>query len=181
MAGLAPSAVVLVATIRALKYNGGVAKADLSQENVEALKKGLPNLEKHIENMKKFGVPVVVAINRFGTDTDAEIAVLSEAMEKNGVAFSLCEHFAKGGEGAMDLAEKVVAACEEPSDFHPIYELDRPVEEKIRNHRREIYGAAGVEYSAPQRRPSRTHCPGQGRPSHLRQRPSTPCRTTRSC
>src|SRR5699024_8313804 len=112
MVGLAPSAVVLVATIRALKYNGGVAKADLSQENVEALKKGLPNLEKHIENMKKFGVPVVVAINRFGTDTDAEIAVLSEAMEKNGVAFSLCEHFAKGGEGAMDLAEKVVAACE---------------------------------------------------------------------
>ena len=148
MAGLAPSAVVLVATIRALKYNGGVAKADLSQENVEALKKGLPNLEKHIENMKKFGVPVVVAINRFGTDTDAEIAVLSEAMEKNGVAFSLCEHFAKGGEGAMDLAEKVVAACEEPSDFHPIYELDRPVEEKIETICREIYGAAGVEYSA---------------------------------
>ena len=140
MAGLAPSAVVLVATIRALKYNGGVAKADLSQENVEALKKGLPNLEKHIENMKKFGVPVVVAINRFGTDTDAEIAVLSEAMEKNGVAFSLCEHFAKGGEGAMDLAEKVVAACEEPSDFHPIYELDRPVEEKIETICREIYG-----------------------------------------
>ena len=99
MAGLTPSAVVLVATIRALKYNGGVAKADLSAENVEALRKGLPNLEKHIENMKKFGVPVVVAINRFGTDTDAEIAVLSEAMEKNGVAFSLCEHFAKGGEG----------------------------------------------------------------------------------
>ena len=148
MAGLAPSAVVLVATIRALKYNGGVAKADLSQENVEALKKGLPNLEKHIENMKKFGVPVVVAINRFGTDTDAEIAVLSEAMEKNGVAFSLCEHFAKGGEGAMDLAEKVVAACKEPSDFHPIYELDRPVEEKIETICREIYGAAGVEYSA---------------------------------
>ena len=81
--------------------------------------------------MKKFGVPVVVAINRFGTDTDAEIAVLSEAMEKNGVAFSLCEHFAKGGEGAVDLAEKVVAACESPSDFHPVYELDRPVEEKI--------------------------------------------------
>lgn len=84
----------------------------------------------------------------FGTDTDAEIAVLSEAMEKNGVAFSLCEHFAKGGEGAMDLAEKVVAACEEPSDFHPIYELDRPVEEKIETICREIYGAAGVEYSA---------------------------------
>ena len=146
--GLNPSCVVLVATVRALKYNGGVPKTELTTENLDALKKGIVNLQVHIENMKKYGVPVVVAINRFGTDTDAEIAVLSEAMEKNGVAFSLCEHFAKGGEGAMDLAEKVVAACEEPSDFHPIYELDRPVEEKIETICREIYGAAGVEYSA---------------------------------
>ena len=148
MAGLTPSAVVLVATIRALKYNGGVPKAELSAENTAALEKGLPNLEKHIENMKKFGVPVVVAINRFATDTDAEIAVLAGKMEALGVPFSLCEHFAKGGEGAVDLAEKVVAACEEPSHFHPIYELDQPIEAKIETIAREIYGADGVEYTA---------------------------------
>ena len=148
MAGLTPSAVVLVATIRALKYNGGVPKAELSAENTAALEKGLPNLEKHIENMKKFGVPVVVAINRFATDTDAEIAVLAGKMVALGVPFSLCEHFAKGGEGAVDLAEKVVAACEEPSHFHPIYELDQPIEAKIETIAREIYGADGVEYTA---------------------------------
>ena len=148
MAGLTPSAVVLVATIRALKYNGGVPKAELSAENTAALEKGLPNLEKHIENMKKFGVPVVVAINRFATDTDAEIAVLAGKMEALGVPFSLCEHFAKGGEGAIDLAEKVVAACEEPSHFHPLYELDQPIETKIETIAREIYGADGVEYTA---------------------------------
>ena len=148
MAGLTPSAVVLVATIRALKYNGGVPKAELSAENTTALEKGLPNLEKHIENMKKFGVPVVVAINRFATDTDAEIAVLAGKMEALGVPFSLCEHFAKGGEGAVDLAEKVVAACEEPSHFHPLYELDQPIEAKIETIAREIYGADGVEYTA---------------------------------
>ena len=148
MAGLTPSAVVLVATIRALKYNGGVPKAELSAENTVALEKGLPNLEKHIENMKKFGVPVVVAINRFATDTDAEIAVLAEKMEALGVPFSLCEHFAKGGEGAIDLAEKVVAACEEPSHFHPLYELDQPIEAKIETIARKIYGADGVEYTA---------------------------------
>ena len=147
-AGIAPSAVVLVATIRALKYNGGVAKAELSAENVPALQKGLVNLEKHIENMQKFGVPVVVAINRFGTDTDAEIAALAEAMQKKGVEFSLCEHFAKGGEGAIDLAEKVVAACERPANFQPIYELDRPIEEKVETIAREIYGAEGVTFSA---------------------------------
>ena len=148
MAGLTPSAVVLVATIRALKYNGGVPKAELSAENTAALEKGLPNLEKHIENMKKFGVPVVVAINRFATDTDAEIAVLAGKMVALGVPFSLCEHFAKGGEGAIDLAEKVVAACEEPSHFHPLYELDQPIEAKIETIAREIYGADGVEYTA---------------------------------
>ena len=148
MAGLTPSAVVLVATIRALKYNGGVPKAELSAENTAALEKGLPNLEKHIENMKKFGVPVVVSINRFATDTDAEIAVLAGKMEALGVPFSLCEHFAKGGEGAVDLAEKVVAACEEPSHFHPLYELDQPIEAKIETIAREIYGADGVEYTA---------------------------------
>ena len=147
-AGIAPSAVVLVATIRALKYNGGVAKAELSAENVPALQKGLVNLEKHIENMQKFGVPVVVAINRFGTDTDAEIAALAEAMQKKGVEFSLCEHFAKGGEGAIDLAEKVVAACERPANFQPIYELERPIEEKVETIAREIYGAEGVTFSA---------------------------------
>ena len=148
MAGLTPSAVVLVATIRALEDNGGVPKAERSAENTAALEKGLPNLEKHIENMKKFGVPVVVAINRFATDTDAEIAVLAGKMEALGVPFSLCEHFAKGGEGAIDLAEKVVAACEEPSHFHPLYELDQPIEAKIETIAREIYGADGVEYTA---------------------------------
>ena len=127
----------------------GCDKCDALYANtLAALEKGLPNLEKHIENMKKFGVPVVVAINRFATDTDAEIAVLAGKMEALGVPFSLCEHFAKGGEGAVGLAEKVVAACEEPSHFHPLYELDQPIEAKIETIAREIYGADGVEYAA---------------------------------
>ena len=147
-AGLTPSAVVLVATIRALKYNGGVDKAELSAENTEALQKGIANLEKHVENMRKFGVPVVVAINRFGTDTDAEIAVLSSAMEKLGVSFSLCEHFAKGGEGAVDLAKKVAAACEQENHFAPLYDTNAAITEKIETIAREIYGAGSVTFSA---------------------------------
>lgn len=123
-------------------------RQDLSQENVEALKKGLPNLEKHIENMKKFGVPVVVAINRvrhrYRCRNRSPLRGHGEERRSLLAVRTLCQ----GGEGAMDLAEKVVAACEEPSDFHPIYELDRPVEEKIETICREIYGAAGVEYSA---------------------------------
>ncbi len=148
LAGLAPSAIVLVATLRALKYNGGVKKEEVSQENLEALQKGIVNLEKHIENMRKYGVPVVVAINRFPTDTEAEINLLAEFCKGQKVEFSLSEVFSKGGEGGMDLARKVVDACEQPSDFHPIYELDRPIKEKIETIAREIYGASGVTYTA---------------------------------
>ena len=180
MAGLTPSAVVLVATIRALKYNGGVPKAELSAENTAALEKGLPNLEKHIENMKKFGVPVVVAINRFATDTDAEIAVLAGKMEALGVPFSLCAHFAKGGGGAIDLAEKVVAACEEPSHFHPLYELDQPIEAKIETIAREIYGADGVEYTAAAKKAIKD-ITALGKGDLPICMANTPSRTTRSC
>ena len=147
-AGLAPSAIVLVATLRALKYNGGVKKEDVSQENLDALQKGIVNLQKHIENMRKYGVPVVVAINRFPTDTDAEIQLLSKFCGEQKVEFALSEVFSKGGEGGMDLARKVVDACEQPADFHPIYELDKPLKEKIETIAREIYGASGVSYTA---------------------------------
>ena len=146
-AGLAPSCVVLVATIRALKYNGGVAKADLGQENCEALKKGSANLKKHVENLRGFGLPVVVAINRFASDSDAELKALSDICGEIGVEWALCEHFAKGGEGAMELAEKVAAACEGGNSFHFLYELDRPVKEKIEAIAKGIYGADGVSYS----------------------------------
>ena len=146
-AGLAPSCVVLVATIRALKYNGGVAKADLGQENCEALKKGSANLKKHVENLRGFGLPVVVAINRFASDSDAELKTLSDICGEIGVEWALCEHFAKGGAGAMELAEKVAAACEGGNSFHFLYELDRPVKEKIEAIAKGIYGADGVSYS----------------------------------
>ncbi len=146
-AGLAPSAIVLVATLRALKYNGGVKKEDVSQENLEALQKGIVNLEKHIENMRKYGVPVVVAINRFPTDTDAEIQLLSNFCGEQKVEFALSEVFSKGGEGGMDLAQKVVEACEQPSSFRPIYDLEQSIKEKIETIAREIYGASGVSYT----------------------------------
>ena len=146
-AGLAPSAIVLVATMRALKYNGGVPKKEVSQENVDALKKGVSNLEAHIDNLHKFGVPVVVAINRFYTDTEAEISFLTDFLTQKGVPFSLCEHFAKGGEGAIDLANKVVAACEEESSFRFLYDEKLPIKEKMAIIAREIYGADGVNYT----------------------------------
>ncbi|MBQ4345826.1 MAG: formate--tetrahydrofolate ligase, partial [Oscillospiraceae bacterium] len=121
-AGLKPSCVVLVATVRALKYNGGVAKAELQAENVEALQKGIVNLQAHIENLRKFGVPVVVAMNRFHTDTEAELAVIHDFCEKMGVPVSLAEIFAKGGVGGTDLAEKVCAVIEKnEADFKPLY------------------------------------------------------------
>ncbi|MBQ8187918.1 MAG: formate--tetrahydrofolate ligase [Clostridia bacterium] len=145
-AGLKPSAIVLVATVRALKYNGGVAKTELKAENVDALVKGSVNLEKHIENLHKYGVPVVVAINRFDTDTDAELEALRAICEKNGADFSLSEVFAKGGEGGIELAEKVVAACEKPSEFKVLYPDEMPVKEKIETVAREIYGADGVNF-----------------------------------
>jgi len=148
LAGLAPSAIVLVATLRALKYNGGVKKEEVSNENTEALRKGMVNLEKHIENMRKYGVPVVVAINRFPSDTEDEIAVLAEFCKEMNVEYSLSEVFSKGGEGGMDLAEKVVAACEQPSDFHPIYDTEAPIKAKITTIAKEIYGADGVTFTA---------------------------------
>ena len=150
-AGLTPSCVVLVATIRALKYNGGVPRAELTNENVDALRAGAVNLKTHIENMHKFGVPVVVAINRFHTDTDAEIKVIEEVCAECGVEFSLAEIFAKGGEGGKDLAQKVcdtIAANEGKSEFHQLYDTALPVKEKIGTIAREIYRADGVIYTA---------------------------------
>ena len=149
--GLKPSLVVLVATIRALKYNGGVAKADLAEENLEALKKGIVNLGAHIENMHKFGLPVVVAINRFHTDTDAEIKIIEEYCNEKGVTVSLCEVFAKGGEGGIDLANKVVETIEKcegcQTNFAPIYDENLPIKEKIGIIAKEIYGADDVVYT----------------------------------
>ncbi len=147
-AGIAPSAIVVVATLRALKYNGGVPKADTAKPNVEALKAGLCNLAAHVENMKKFGVPVVVAINHFLTDTDEEIEVLENYCRENDVEFALSDVFAKGGEGGKELAEKVVKACGKPANFAPIYSLDLSIKEKIETIAKEIYGADGVDYSA---------------------------------
>lgn len=148
-AGLKPSCIVIVATIRALKYNGGVAKADLGAENVEALKTGIVNLKTHIENMQKYGVPAVVAINRFGTDTDAEIAVIEEFCREMGVEVSLTEVFAKGGEGGMDLAKKVCKTIEEkPSNYHPLYDTALSIPEKLETIAKEIYRADGVTFTA---------------------------------
>ena len=148
LAGLTPSAIVLVATLRALKYNGGVKKENVSQENVEALRSGMVNLEKHIENMRKYGVPVVVAINRFPTDTPDEIEVLAQFCREHQVEYALSEVFAKGGEGGVELAQKVVQACEQQGDFHPIYDTEAPIKKKIETIAREIYGADGVSYAA---------------------------------
>lgn len=147
-AGLRPSAVVLVATVRALKYNGGVAKDELGKENVEALKKGAVNLEAHIDNLHKFGLPVVVAINRFGTDTEAELDCVRAVCEAKGVDFALSEVFSKGSEGGEELARKVVLACEKPSDFKFIYSDDMSIKEKINAIAVNIYGADGVKYDA---------------------------------
>lgn len=150
-AGLKPSCTVLVATIRALKYNGGVPKAELTAENVEALKKGIVNLKTHIENIHKFGVPVVVAINRFHTDTDAEIAVIKDFCAEMGVEVSLAEIFAKGGEGGTDLAEKVCATIEKcdgcQTNFKPLYDEKLPIKEKIGVIAKEIYRADGVNFT----------------------------------
>lgn len=145
---LKPSAVVIVATIKALKMHGGVPKTDLKPENVEALEKGFANLGRHIENVKKFGVPVVVAVNRFVNDTDAEINKLIEKCNEYGVEVSLCECWAKGGEGTTDLAEKVVRAAEQPSDFKVLYDANLTIEEKLNKIVKEIYRGAKVTLSA---------------------------------
>lgn len=149
MAGLKPDAVVLVATIRALKYNGGVPKAELSKENLEALQKGIVNLEKHIENLHKYGVPVVVTLNAFATDTDAEKAFVQNFCEEHKCEFALSEVWEKGGEGGIALAEKVLKTLEEKtSDFHVLYEENQPVKAKIETISKEIYGAGSVSYTA---------------------------------
>ena len=148
-AGLKPSCVVLVATIRALKYNGGVARSELTAENVPALEKGIVNLRTHIENMKKFGVPVVVAINRFASDTEAEIEVIKKTCAEMGVEVSLAEIFANGGKGGTDLAEKVVATIENnESNFKPLYDEKLPIKEKLGIIAKEIYRADGVIFTA---------------------------------
>ena len=147
IAGLKPDAVVLVATIRALKYNGGVAKKDLGEENLEALKKGIVNLEKHIENIQKYGVPVVVTLNAFLTDTDAEMAYVKEFCEERGCKFALSEVWAKGGEGGEALAKEVISTIKtKPSNYAPIYSDDLSLTEKITKVATEIYGADGVNF-----------------------------------
>ena len=146
-AGLTPDAVVLVATIRALKYNGGVAKADLGTENIEALKAGIVNLEKHIENLQKYGVPIVVALNSFFTDTDAERTIVEDFCRSKGCAFALSEVFEKGGLGGEALAKEVIATLEEKkSDFHFLYPDELPLTDKIERIAKEIYGASEVTY-----------------------------------
>ncbi len=146
-AGLSPSAIVIVATCRALKYNGGVPKSEVSNENLEALKKGIVNLGVHIENMRKYNVPVIVAINRFGTDSKEELEYIESYCRENGAEFALSDVFGKGGEGGIELAKKVVEACEKPSDFAPIYSLDLTVKEKIEKIAATIYGASKVNYT----------------------------------
>ena len=151
--GITPSCVVLVATVRALKYNGGVTKAELSDENTDALRRGIVNLGKHIENMQKFGVPVVVAINRFHTDSEAELKIIEDYCAECGVLTSMCEVFAKGGEGGIDLADKIVKTIDDSeknglNKFSQIYDEKLPIKEKIETIAREIYGADGVSYSA---------------------------------
>lgn len=146
-AGLAPSCVVLVSTVRSMKYNGGVAKDDLKEENLEALKKGSVNLGAHIDNLKKFGVPVVVAINHFYADTQAEIDYIEQYCKEKGADFAVTKCFAEGGKGGTELAQKVVEACEKENNFHCLYDLDMPVYEKIETIAKEIYGADGVDYT----------------------------------
>ncbi len=148
MAGLKPDAVVLVATVRALKYNGGVAKSELSEENLDALKKGIVNLEKHIENLQKYGVPVVVTLNSFITDTKAETDYIEQFCRERGCEFALSEVWEKGGEGGIALAEKILDTLEKKeSNFKPLYEDDLSLQEKIETVAKEIYGADGVTYA----------------------------------
>ncbi|MEG2597806.1 MAG: formate--tetrahydrofolate ligase, partial [Oscillospiraceae bacterium] len=150
-AGISPNCVVVVATVRALKYNGGILKAELRNENVEALKKGIVNLKAHVENMHKFGVPVVVAINRFRTDTDAEIAVIDECCREMGVSYALSEVFKKGGKGGIALANMVLDVIEKSEghyQFKPLYDLKLCIEDKVEAICKNIYGADDVEYSA---------------------------------
>ena len=147
LAGLAPDAVVIVATVRALKMNGGAAKSDLGTENLDALRRGAANLEKHIENIGKFGVPAVVAVNVFPTDTEAELALLEELCARLGAPAVRSEVWAKGGEGGLALADAVDAALRQAAHFHPLYDAAKPIAEKIETIAREIYGADGVDFT----------------------------------
>ncbi len=152
LAGLKPDCIVVVATVRALKYNGGIPKAELVQENVEALKKGIVNLKAHVENMRAYGVPVVVAINRFHTDTEAELQVIDSCCRELNVPYALSEVFAKGGEGGEELAKTIVEVIDQnagkESKFSPIYGDDATIEEKIETIAKRIYGAESVQYTA---------------------------------
>ncbi|MBQ2643059.1 MAG: formate--tetrahydrofolate ligase [Eubacterium sp.] len=148
MAGLKPDCVVLVATVRALKYNGGTAKEDLKDPDLDSLKKGICNLEKHIENLQKFGVPVVVTLNQFRKDTKEELDYIKEFCESKGCEFALAQVWEFGGEGGIELAKKVIETIEtKPSNYHPLYEADLSIKEKIEKVATEIYGADGVTYS----------------------------------
>ena len=147
LAGLSPDAVVIVATVRALKMNGGVPKDELSAENLDALRKGAANLEKHIENIGKFGLPAVVAANVFPTDTEAELSLLEELCARLGAKCVRSEVWAKGGEGGLALADAVTEALGKPADFHPIYDAKKSIAEKIETIAKEIYGADGVDFT----------------------------------
>lgn len=148
MAGLKPDAIVIVATIRSLKYNGGVELANLKEENLEALENGFCNLQKHIENMKKYGVPVLVTINKFESDTENEVSLLKKLCSENGAECTVSEVFVKGGEGGLELANELIKVLEnEESNFHPIYDENLSIKEKIETLAHEIYGAKGVDYS----------------------------------
>ena len=147
LAGLKPDAAVIVATVRALKMNGGVPKDELGTENLDALKRGAANLEKHIENIGKFGLPAVVAVNVFPTDTEAELSLLEELCARLGAPAVRSEVWAKGGAGGLALADAVEAAIKKPSDFHPLYDVKKPIAEKIEMIAREIYGADGVDFT----------------------------------
>lgn len=147
-AGIAPDAVVLVATARALKYNGGVEKSKTGEPNLPALKQGIVNLGAHISNMRKYGVPVVVAINKFPNDAQEELDFIEQYCSENGAEYALSDVYSRGGEGGMELAEKICKVAEETSNFQPIYSLESPIKEKISTIAREIYGADGVNYTA---------------------------------
>ncbi|MDD3866431.1 MAG: formate--tetrahydrofolate ligase, partial [Eubacteriales bacterium] len=150
---LRPDAAVLVATVRALKYNGGVPRSQLSQENLPALQRGIVNLDKHIENIRQFGVPCLVALNAFPDDTEAEIQVIRDTCARHGVGMSVSEVFSRGGAGGLDLAEKLLRLFEsEPADFQPLYPLDCPLEEKMRRIACRLYGADDIALTAPARR-----------------------------
>ncbi len=180
--GLKPDAAVLVATVRALKYNGGVAKADLGKENMEALQKGISNLEKHMENLQKYGVPVVVTLNSFLTDTEEEISFIREFCEKRGCEFALSQVWEKGGEGGIALAQKVLETLEnKESHFHVLYEDSLSLKDKIETVAKEIYGASGVNYSpAAEKQMKQLENLGFGALPVCMAKPSIPCRMTRN-